>query len=205
MGKLEDYQKKAVGYMNKTEAYSCIGDQDPLPGLIQCTNKYLFDLRLAKSITQKHYEELCIKKDEEVELAHLYYLPKTHKVGTALRPIVSGLKHPTIRISKFLDNLLRPLFDKMALNTTITSGFELVKKLQEWSSNNMRLDTVLCTIDVVDLYTMIPQVEGVLTIRKMFNHLQLKHINGLKLEVIIRLARFVMQNNYFSYNGQFYH
>ncbi|CAF1686698.1 unnamed protein product, partial [Adineta ricciae] len=46
------------------------------------------------------------------------------------------------------------------------------------------------------LYTMIPQIEGVLT---------LKQINNFKVEAIIRLARFVMQNNYFSYNHQFYH
>ncbi|CAF4329276.1 unnamed protein product, partial [Rotaria magnacalcarata] len=100
-------------------------------------------------------------KPNEVELAHLYYLPKAHKPGTPLRPIISGLKHPTVKISKYLDNLLRPLFDQMALNTTVTSGFELIKKLQEWSTVNMRQETTFCTIDVTDLYTMVPQIEGV--------------------------------------------
>ncbi|CAF5008854.1 unnamed protein product, partial [Rotaria sp. Silwood1] len=67
-------------------------------------------------------------KSNEVELAHLYYLPKAHKLDTPLRPIISGLKHPTIKISKFLDELLRPLFDKMASNTTVTSGTEVIKQ-----------------------------------------------------------------------------
>ena len=71
--------------------------------------------------------QLCIKKDE-VELVHLYYLPKTHKLDTPLRPIISGLKHPTVQISKFLDNMLRPLFDQMVINTTVVSGFGLLKK-----------------------------------------------------------------------------
>ncbi|CAF1391920.1 unnamed protein product [Rotaria sordida] len=190
--------------MNKTNAYQCLGTHDPLPDLMQRTNKYLLELRLAKWITQKQYEQLCIKEDE-VELAHLYYLPKVHKLQTPLRPIIAGLKHPTIKISKFLDDILRPLFDKMASSTTVTCGFELLKKLQEWSKTNMKQEILLCTIDVVDLYTMIPQVEGVLTLKKMLDHLNLKQIQGLKTEVIIRLARFVVQNNYFKYDGQFYH
>ncbi|CAF1139788.1 unnamed protein product [Rotaria sordida] len=103
--------------MDKTQAYKCLGNEDPLPDLIQRTNKYLLDLRLAKWITQKQYELLSIKPNE-VELSHLYYLPKAHKPGTPLRPIISGLKHPTIKISKFLDDLLRPIFDGMAKETT---------------------------------------------------------------------------------------
>ncbi|CAF1419173.1 unnamed protein product [Rotaria sordida] len=156
LGKVEDYRKKSEQYMDKTQAYKCLGKEDPLPELIQRTNKYLLDLRLAKWITQKHYELLNIKPNE-VELAHLYYLPKARKPGTPLRPIISGLKQPTIKISKFLDDLLRPLFDKMAQETTVTSGFELVKTLQKWSILNMNGNTIFCTIDVVDLYTMIPQ------------------------------------------------
>ncbi|CAF1502723.1 unnamed protein product, partial [Rotaria sp. Silwood1] len=204
LGKLEDYRKKSEEYMAKTEAYKCLGTNDPLPDLITRTNKYLLDLRLTKWITQKQYENLCINPCE-VELAHLYYLPKAHKPGTPLRPIVSGLKHPTIKISKFLDELLRPLFDKMAVKTTVNSGFELIKQLLQWSKINMRQEALFCTIDVMDLYTMVPQTEGVLSLKKMLDYLKLKRINGLKIETIIRLSRFVMRNNYFSYDGQYYH
>ncbi|CAF5013744.1 unnamed protein product, partial [Rotaria sp. Silwood1] len=204
LGKSEDYHKKSDEYMAKTQAYKCLGTNDPLPDLIKRTNKYLLDLRLAKWITQKQYEKLCINPNE-VELAHLYYLPKAHKPGTPLRPIVSGLKHPTVKISKFLDELLRPLFDKIASKTTVTSGFELLKQLLEWSKTNISEDTLFCTIDVMDLYTMVPQTEGVLLLKKMLDHLKLKQIGGLKIETIIRLSRFVMQNNYFSYNNKFYH
>ncbi|CAF3929302.1 unnamed protein product [Rotaria sp. Silwood1] len=96
LGKLQDYHKKSDEYMEETEAYKCLHQNDPLSN-----------------------ERLSIKSNE-VELAHLYYLPKAHKPGTPLRPIISGLKHPTKKISKFLDELLRPLFNKMASNTTVT-------------------------------------------------------------------------------------
>ncbi|CAF3119597.1 unnamed protein product [Rotaria socialis] len=52
---------------------------------------------------------------------------------------------------------------------------------------------------------MVPQIEGVLSLKKMLDYLQLKQIGGLKIETIIRLSRFVMKNNYFSYDGQYYH
>ncbi|CAF4154274.1 unnamed protein product [Rotaria sp. Silwood2] len=204
LGKLEDYQKKSQEYMEKTQAYRCLGTNDPLPDLIQRTNKYLLDLRLAKWITQKQYELLCIKPNE-VELAHLYYLPKAHKLGTPLRPFISGLRHPTIKISKFLDDLLRPLFNEMAKQTTIDSGFELIKKLEKWSEHKLNDKTLLCTIDVTDLYTMIPQIEGILSLKKMLDSLKLQQIAGLKTETIIRLSRFVMKNNYFYYDGKYYH
>ncbi|CAF4649402.1 unnamed protein product [Rotaria sp. Silwood2] len=204
LGESEEYKKKSDEYMEKTQAYKCLGKEDSLPDLIQRTNKYLLDLRLAKWITQKQYEQLCINTNE-VELAHLYYLPKAHKPGTPLRPIVSGLKHPTVKISKFLDDLLRPLFDKIAAETTVNSGFELIKQLQEWSRNNLKQETLFCTIDVADLYTMVPQTEGVLSLKKMLDYLNIKQVGGLKIETIIRLSRFVMKNNYFSYNSQYYH
>jgi len=171
--------------------------------LIERTNKYLLNLRLAHWITQKQYEKLSINLNE-VQLAHMYYLPKAHKPGTPLRPIISGLKHPTIKISKFLDELLRPLFNKMASNTTVTSGSEVLERLCEWSRRNLCSTTILCTIDVVDLYTMIPQTEGALSIRKMMDYIEMKQINGLKVETIIRLSRFVLQNNFFTYDGKFY-
>lgn len=203
LGKLEDYQKRSDEYMDKTKAYDCLGIQNPLPDLILRTNQYLLQLRLAKWITQKQYEQLCVNPSE-VELAHLYYLPKSHKPGTPLRPIISGIKHPTVKISKFLDDLLRPLFDQMAIQTTVNCGFELVKILEKWSKTRLKEETLLGTIDVADLYTMIPQVEGILALRRMLDHLNIKQISGLKVEIIIRLARFVMVNNYFKYNGQYY-
>ncbi|CAF4751808.1 unnamed protein product, partial [Rotaria sp. Silwood1] len=143
LGRSEDYQMKSEEHMVKTQAYKCLGTHNPLPDLIKRTNKYLLDLRLAKWITQKQYETLCINPNE-VELPHLYSLPKAHKPGTPLRPIISGLKHPTIKISKYLGNLLRPIFDKMA--------FE----------------------DNSDLYTMVPQTGGVLSLKKILDYLKLK-------------------------------
>ncbi|CAF4025044.1 unnamed protein product [Rotaria sordida] len=170
---LRKSDKSKVFHLGKLEDYH------PLPDLIKRTNQYLSELRLAKWITQKQNELLSIKPSE-VELAHLYYLRKAHKPDTPLCPIISGLKHPTIKISKYLDDLLRPLFGKIAIETIVTSGFELLKKLNKWSKLNINQQTVFCTIDVVDLYTMISQIEGVLSLKKILDYFNLKQIGGLK-------------------------
>ena len=92
----------------------------------------------------------------------------------------------------------------MAQESTVSCGFELIKYLINWSKLNMHQNTILCTIDVTDLYTMVPQADGVLSLKKMMDHMKLKQIGGLKIETILRLSRFVMQNNYFKYNDQYY-
>jgi hypothetical protein len=95
----DDYTVKAQAYMSRTKAYQDLGTINPLEALVERTNHFLLGLFVNKHITQKHYEKLKVKK-EEAELAHLYFLPKAHKPRTPLRPIMSGLKSPTIAISR---------------------------------------------------------------------------------------------------------
>ncbi|CAF1544313.1 unnamed protein product [Rotaria sp. Silwood1] len=115
--------------MIETKAYQDLGTTNPLESLVERTNNFLYSLWYNKHITQKQYEKLKVNK-EEAELAHLYFLPKAHKPDTPLRPIMAGLKSPTIGISKWLDGLLRPLFDRLAFNTTILNGVQLIKQVE---------------------------------------------------------------------------
>ncbi|CAF1449617.1 unnamed protein product [Adineta ricciae] len=74
-------------------------------------------------------------KPENAQLAYLYFVPKPHKEGTPLRPIVSSMHMPTTGISKFLDRLLRLLFDQHARPTTIIDGVDLIRRLQAYTTN----------------------------------------------------------------------
>ena len=118
-----------------------------------------------KHISQRLYEKLKVKR-EEVEIAHLYFLPKAHKPKTPLRPIMAGLKSPTIEISRWLDRMLRPIFDRLAYNTTIPNGVQLIKEIERWSADFLTPATSFITMDVTDLYTMIPQEGGVTAMRR---------------------------------------
>ncbi|CAF4200133.1 unnamed protein product, partial [Adineta steineri] len=124
---------KAQIYMNKTKAYQDLGNINPLESLVERINDLLYGLWTSKHISQKQYEMLRVNKDE-AEFAHLYFLPKAHKPNTPLRPIMAGLKSSTIKISRWLDGLLRPLFDRLAVDTTIINGVQLIKQVERWSA-----------------------------------------------------------------------
>ncbi|CAF4750222.1 unnamed protein product, partial [Rotaria sp. Silwood2] len=68
--------------------------------------------RAQDPIVEKALERFQKEQKKDAELPHLYYNPKDHKVGEPLRPIVSGMKSPTQKISAFLDQIIRSIFDR---------------------------------------------------------------------------------------------
>ncbi|CAF2107506.1 unnamed protein product [Rotaria magnacalcarata] len=165
--------------MTKTKAYEDLGIINPLHSLVERTNNFLLSLSVNKHITRKQYENLRVDKDE-AELAHLYFLPKAHKPNTPLRPIISGLKSPTIVIYRWLDGLLRPLFNRSACDTIIPNGMQLIKQVERWSTKYLTSVTSFITMDITDLYTMIPQEGGVTAIKRLIEASDLKQIDGVK-------------------------
>lgn len=203
LGNVNDYKIKVENYMAKTDAYENLGNRNPLRDLILQTNSLLKGLLAGKHIDTQLFKRLQVDENK-AELAHLYFLPKAHKPGTPLRPIVAGLKSPTIKISKWLDSILRPLFDQMANKTSILNGIQLVSILEKWATSKLNRDTLFLTMDVSDLYTMVPQEGGIQAIKKMLHTFQIKQIQGVKTSTILLLARYVMKNNYFIYDNCYY-
>ena len=103
------------------------------------------------------------------------------------------MKGPTTGVSHFLDRLVRPIFD-------------LVRQLQMYkSAGNLLPLTQFITFDVTDLYTMIPR-NGALDALGRFlvkNSLHGK-IGNLSVDAILKLARLVLDTNYFVYNQKYY-
>ncbi|CAF4425200.1 unnamed protein product [Rotaria sp. Silwood2] len=122
--------------MEKTKAFKCFGTEDPLPDLIKRTNKYLLDLRLAKWITQKQYEKLCINPNE-VELAHLYYLPKAHKPGTHL---------PSRTSCKYIDDIF------IALDLPARHLLKQIDKWNHFDENIKLFENIGSTANFLDLH-----------------------------------------------------
>jgi hypothetical protein len=203
LGNKSDYTDKAKQYMLKTNAYENLGDKNPLLDIVNRTNSMLLSLLTGKHINRQLYEKFLVDINT-AELAHLYFLPKAHKLGTPLRPIVAGMKSPTIEISRWLDSILRPLFDQMAMDTSILNGVQLIFELEKWASQFLNVNTYFLTMDVSDLYTMVPQEGGIQAIKKMLRCFHLDQINSVKTPIILLLARFVMKNNFFFYDGAYY-
>jgi hypothetical protein len=112
---------------------------------------------------------------------------------------------PTTGISKFLDQLLRPLFDQHVRSTTIIDGVDLIRRLQTYVENDyLKPTTQFCTFDITDLYTMLPQVESLNILTEFLVHFGYHKVRGVPIDAIRKLARIVITENVFVYEKKFY-
>lgn len=115
-------------------------------------------------------------------------------------------RSPILPISKFLNDFLAKLYLKAARKTTYISGIDVIRQLEQYR-NQGRLTkyTQFVTFDVTDLYTMIPR-DGALEALAKFLSRTLKNsrIGNINIDTILRLARLVLDNNYFIYNQKYY-
>ena len=179
--------------MKKTDAYIEI-EESPLSKMIENTENLLRDLMHRKLLPAKYFEKLRPNAIES-ELPHLYYNPKDHKVGEPLRPIVSGMKSPTQKISAFLDQIIRPVFDRVT-PYSLRNSIELLKKLKDHVTTDQ---TLLYTFDITDLYTMIPQQESILAVCEMLGQNKINKVNGeIPINTVRILFKHVLENAYFA-------
>jgi hypothetical protein len=93
----------------------------------------------------------------------------------------------------------------VARKTTYINGYDLIRALEKYASEGRLSSTTLfVTFDVTDLYTMIPR-QGALEalMRFLMQHLHRGRI-GTLFNDIMRMARLVLDTNYFVYKDKYY-
>ena len=104
-----------------------------------------------------------------------------------------------------LDQLIRPLFDEHVQQTTIIDGVDLLRRLKKYVHLGLlKPTTYLCTFDITDLYTMLPQEESIAILKKFLLHFNHTHVQGMSIEAIEKLARIVLTENVFIYENKYY-
>ena len=128
------------------------------------------------------------------------------KVDVPLRPIMSYKQSPAMYISKFLNDMLAPLYLKVARKTTYISGIDVIRQLEQYLNNGRLLPTTQFVIfDVTDLYTMIPRDGAIDALARFLSkHLKNGRIGNIRIDTILRLARLVLDTNYFAYGEKYY-
>ncbi|CAF1284685.1 unnamed protein product [Rotaria sp. Silwood1] len=206
IGNVTMFARKASKYMIETEAYQEIMNE----GCVLSENLHLVSVLLKSllkkgALTQEQYKRMTPRVDS-LELAHLHFIPKPHKPNTLLRPIVAAIHAPATEISKFLNDLLAPLFLRAARQTTFINGIDLVQALEKYVTNDhLKPTTLFITFDVENLYTMIPR-QGALEILLQFleQHLHHNKIGSIRIDDIKRMARLVLDTNSFAYEHKYY-
>ena len=130
-----------------------------------------------------------------------YGLPKIHKTGTPLRPIVSSRGSVTYGVAKVLAKVLKPLVGKSPI--IIQSTRDFVHRLKGVS---LLPGECLCSYDVTTLFTSVPTDPALATIKdQSWNRMTLlQDRTVLSLQNINELLGFCLHNTYFSLQNKFY-
>ncbi|KAA3679319.1 uncharacterized protein DEA37_0000788 [Paragonimus westermani] len=112
----------------------------------------------------------------------LYGLPKTHKSGMPLRPILAMTNSPYHKLARWLVEILTPLKQKFQTHS-IKDSFELISDLENINLAN----ELMCSIDVQSLFTNVPLHETIDFIGELveMSHITLPLPNDILREALL--------------------
>jgi hypothetical protein len=112
---------------------------------------------------------------------------------------------PTTGIPKFLGQLIRPLFEEHARSTTIIDSVDLIRCLETYVGNDyFKPITLLCTFDIINLYTILPQEESLNILTEFLLQFIYHKVKGISIDAIRKLPRIVITEYVFIYGKKFY-
>ncbi len=117
----------------------------------------------------------------------IYGLPKVHKEGVPLRPIVNTIGGPTYLLAKFHAVKLRPLVGHTESFIKDSASF-----IGDLKRIKLEPEDILVSFDVISLYTCIPINEA------------MEVINKLTDPDTARLVELCLTSTFFSFEGEFY-
>ena len=142
----QQYHDKALTLLYDKSTFAVL-NSDPTSKTSKKVKKMLLDLQKAGKISDSTYKML----DSSDGLCPCFYgLPKIHKPGIPLRPIVSFVNSPTYAISGYLARILTPVVGNT--DYTVKNSCEFADFIKDKTLNACE---ELVSFDVVSLFTKI--------------------------------------------------
>ena len=190
----DEYLDKATELLNDVNSYKRI-NTNPLTTTQSKLNKLLKNLNTEKHINDEELKRLTIRNST---LCKAYFLPKIHKNGTPLRPIISATGSATYGLSNFIANIL----SVSLLNDTdynVSDSFDFVDKIRDVA---VPTGYSLVSLDVVSLFTNVPLDLVLDILRTKWDRIKVNC--NFTLEAFIDTVEFLFKNIYFSFNEIIY-
>ena len=129
----------------------------------------------------------------------LYGLPKIHKLGAPMRPILSMIGSLNYGFAKFISKLLDPI---RYAPSQCKESFSLASYLSSSSLNNF----YFVSFDVASLFTNVPLDETIdIILDKLYPNKDKKlKVNGMTRLIFKRALEWCLKGNIFIFNGKLY-
>ena len=201
-----DYKLMCLKHLNDITTYQEIFDYNPsliYEKLIKILDRHnLLNISTKSKLHSKLAQSLLQYNNNVTppRLAIFYTIPKIHKTlipPIPGRPIVSSNGTLTYHASVYLDKELQPVLK--LLNTICTSSRHII---QDMSQQTYPVNSIILCADVTALYPNIPINLGLFTVRTVLQDLHF--FTPKKLNFLMELLRWVLLNNYCSFDDKIY-
>ncbi|XP_053686392.1 uncharacterized protein LOC128735934 [Sabethes cyaneus] len=189
----QEYHQKMTELVNDTEVYKPINENP--------TNR---TLRKLNTIIQSWWENKHIDTHTKNKLKvfnchppRIYGLPKIHKNGRPLRPVVSTIGSATYRMAQYLAGILGHLVGKTEHH--IRNSFDFADEISRFRVPD---GTVMYSLDVVSLYTNIPTDKVYEYVEEKWSELQ--RYTTIPFESFKIAMKCVLEASFFQYNNMFF-
>jgi ribosomal protein L19E len=156
----------------------------------------LRELRKNGEINEEVYKQLSPKGSKA---GVLYGLPKIHKDGAPIRPIISAVGTYNYKLAKYLDSIIKPL--RSTNDFMLKDTFDFVNRVSKINTNEG--DSIV-SFDVESLFTNIPVNETINIILKRAFQGRTTKFHGLRRKTLKELLLICVTQSHFVFNGSFY-
>ena len=186
-----DYCQKINQLLNDASKFVELPD-DPTITREKKLHEYLYYLKTKGVLDESTYQTI---RPQGSKPGRIYGLPKIHKDGNPLRPIVSSIGTYTYELSKFLADILKPLANNQY---TVRDSFSFANEL-------LNLNDVhhMASFDVSSLFTNIPLQETIdICLDKLFQNCN--KVQNLSRRQPTKLLNIALKENHFMFENRIY-
>ena len=193
---LQDYNNKAQALLQDTNTYQVL-PKDPTPQLKNKLITLLKNIHQTGGLSTHKYKQLY---PTSAIPPKFYGLPKIHKTGTPLRPIVSSRGSITYGVAKELSHIIKPLVGQSPHHLKNTQHF-----IQQIQGKSLQPGDSITSFNVKALFTSVPVQPAIQIVN---NRLQqdntLQQRTAMSIPQITSLLEFCLTQTYFLFQGKYY-
>ncbi|CAF4967921.1 unnamed protein product, partial [Rotaria socialis] len=217
LGNRQEFETKAYDYVSKSDAYKVLLNKDKgyggqqwqteLNQMAESMNLLLESLKNHESLNVDLYNGLLVDASK-VKLPYLYFLPDVSKENEiSLVPYITSQHSATWRISKYLNELLRPFVDKILSTTTFRDEPDFMYQLYDhvFTKRELQSTTLFCAIKITNYYTLDIHKNMIDTVSYFLEeNLVTNKLGQVTIQNIKNLLHIFLYNNVFDYKDQIY-